>query len=217
MNERFFDLKPDRQNQIINGALRVFARCGYAHASTDEITRLAGISKGLLFHYFDSKEGTFRFLYDYSTRFVLLELELEIRHPKGDLFCLWRELLSALTRVLARYPWMLLFLEGADLEDDPAALRAIGERRGEARQKIEDLLAGAALPAGLTEEDAQLISALLGGSARSLLRRELLSGSFTFPDWHARLLRQVNRLEGLCDSARVPHGSVAETDPRSRE
>lgn len=34
MNERFFELKKDRQDRIINGAMRIFAQNGYRHAST---------------------------------------------------------------------------------------------------------------------------------------------------------------------------------------
>ena len=56
MNERFFDLKKDRQDRIINGAMRIFAQNGYRHASTDEMVAAASISKGLLFHYFKSKK-----------------------------------------------------------------------------------------------------------------------------------------------------------------
>ena len=54
MNNKFFDLKKEKQDRIINAALSVFAKNGYAHASTDEIVREASISNGLLFHYFVS-------------------------------------------------------------------------------------------------------------------------------------------------------------------
>ena len=40
---------------MINAALKIFAKNGYAHASTDDIVKEAGISKGLLFHYFINK------------------------------------------------------------------------------------------------------------------------------------------------------------------
>ncbi|MBR6395680.1 MAG: helix-turn-helix transcriptional regulator, partial [Lachnospiraceae bacterium] len=59
MNERFFELKKEKQDRMINAALRVFSQYGYRHASTDEIVREAGISKGLLFHYFESKKGLY--------------------------------------------------------------------------------------------------------------------------------------------------------------
>ena len=52
MNEKFFDLKKEKQDRMINAALRVFAIEGYQHGSTDDIVRDASVSKGLLFHYF---------------------------------------------------------------------------------------------------------------------------------------------------------------------
>ena len=52
MNEKFFDLKKEKQDRMINASLKLFAINGYKHASTDDIVNEAGISKGLLFHYF---------------------------------------------------------------------------------------------------------------------------------------------------------------------
>ena len=49
MNARFFDLKKEKQDRIINAALKVFALHGYRHASTDDIVREASISKGFCF------------------------------------------------------------------------------------------------------------------------------------------------------------------------
>ena len=74
MNEKFFDLKKEKQDRMINASLKIFALNGYRHASTDDIVAEAGISKGLLFHYFINKLGLYSFLYDYSTRFMMLEL-----------------------------------------------------------------------------------------------------------------------------------------------
>lgn len=74
MNEKFFDLKKEKQDRMINAALKAFALSGYRHASTDDIVREAAISNGLLFHYFESKLGVYAFVYDYSVRYLLLEL-----------------------------------------------------------------------------------------------------------------------------------------------
>ena len=57
MNDKFFDLKREKQDRMINAGLKTFAKYGYRHATTDEIVKEAAISKGLLFHYFDNKVG----------------------------------------------------------------------------------------------------------------------------------------------------------------
>ena len=84
MNEKFFDLKKEKQDRMINASLKVFAMNGYAHASTDDIVREAGISKGLLFHYFVSKLGLYSFIYDYSIRYVILELTTGVDKEETD-------------------------------------------------------------------------------------------------------------------------------------
>ena len=44
---------------ILNAAIEVFGRVGYAAASTNEIVKLAKVSKGLLFHHFSNKENLY--------------------------------------------------------------------------------------------------------------------------------------------------------------
>lgn len=43
--------------EIVAGAMRLFAQNGYAHTTTRAIAGQAGISTGLMYHYFDSKEA----------------------------------------------------------------------------------------------------------------------------------------------------------------
>ena len=50
----------DRREQIIDAAMRVFARQGYANATNKDIAREAGITAGLIYHYFKSKEDLLR-------------------------------------------------------------------------------------------------------------------------------------------------------------
>ena len=46
----------DRRRQILDAAVRVFARRGYHGARVGEIAEEAGVAHGLLYHYFSSKE-----------------------------------------------------------------------------------------------------------------------------------------------------------------
>ena len=51
MNEKFYDLKKEKQDRMINAGLRIFALNGYHHASTDEIVNIfyeEGIKEGVL-------------------------------------------------------------------------------------------------------------------------------------------------------------------------
>jgi AcrR family transcriptional regulator len=52
--------KTARPAEIIEAALSVFAETGFAAARLDEIARRAGVSKGALYLYFETKEDLFR-------------------------------------------------------------------------------------------------------------------------------------------------------------
>lgn len=56
MNERNPE---DKKNRIINSAIKLFAENGYNGTSTARIAAEAGVSQGIIFHYFTSKEGLF--------------------------------------------------------------------------------------------------------------------------------------------------------------
>ncbi len=47
----------DRREQIIDAAMRVFAQKGYSNTTNKDIAREAGITTGLIYYYFESKEA----------------------------------------------------------------------------------------------------------------------------------------------------------------
>ncbi|HEX7945320.1 MAG TPA: TetR/AcrR family transcriptional regulator, partial [Phenylobacterium sp.] len=57
---KFRRRKADRPGEIVSAALAVFAEKGFAAAKLDEIARRAGVSKGALYLYFETKEDLFR-------------------------------------------------------------------------------------------------------------------------------------------------------------
>ncbi len=130
MNDKFFYLKKEKQDRMINAALKVFAQNGYGHASTDEIVREASISKGLLFHYFISKLGLYSFIYDYSVRYMMLELSSGVSKEETDFFKLIDQIKQAQLQVMKNYPYMLLFLNRSKSEDVSEALVETEEKRG---------------------------------------------------------------------------------------
>jgi AcrR family transcriptional regulator len=52
-------IKDERRDQILHSALKVFAYKGFKAAKISDIAAQAGISQGLIHHYFTSKEGVF--------------------------------------------------------------------------------------------------------------------------------------------------------------
>jgi AcrR family transcriptional regulator len=131
MNGRFFDLRKEKQDRMINAALKAFACEGYRHASTDDMVRDAAISKGLLFHYFGSKLGVYSFVYDYSVRYMKLELSSVVNPNEKDIFELMRQTEKARMHAMRGYPYMQQFLDRSHYEDVSEALLAVEENKNE--------------------------------------------------------------------------------------
>lgn len=60
-------IKNERRAQILNAALRVFARKGFSGTKMSDIAAEAGLSYGLTYHYFNSKDEIFTELVKYAT------------------------------------------------------------------------------------------------------------------------------------------------------
>jgi AcrR family transcriptional regulator len=129
MNGKFFELKKEKQDRMINAALKVFAINGYRHASTDDVVKEAGISKGLLFHYFENKLGVYQFAYDYSVRYMSLELSTFVGSREKDLFEMVKQIQSARLDAMKGYPYMQQFLARSTYEDANEVLMIIGQKK----------------------------------------------------------------------------------------
>ena len=149
MNGKFFDLKKEKQDRMINAALKVFALQGYRHASTDDIVKEASISKGLLFHYFENKIGVYNFIYDYSVRYMILEIRSTVDSGETDLFEVMKQTECARMHAMRGYPYMQQFLNRSMSEDVSEALLAIEGKRGaleEAYRSINSQIDYSSLP-----------------------------------------------------------------------
>lgn len=137
MNEKFFDLKREKQDRMINAGLKVFAKNGYRHATTDDIVKEAGISKGLLFHYFTNKVGVYVFLMDYSVRFLLLELSRNVKKDTTDFYEMLKQMENGKLQVLKNYPYMQAFLDKAFEEICLEALEECEEQKQAYEKQLE--------------------------------------------------------------------------------
>ena len=73
--EQFNEIRKERRSEILNVALELFAHDGYHATSISTIARKAGISKGLLYNYFKSKEELLKELIISTTEMVHVELD----------------------------------------------------------------------------------------------------------------------------------------------
>ena len=178
MNEKFWDLKKEKQDRMINAALKVFSEYGYYHASTDEIVKNAEISKGLLFHYFGSKIGIYAFLYDYATRFVTLELTGHVEKNENGYFELYHQILSAKVAAMSQYPYIFLYLNKADEEKHPEAVAEISERREKYQRIMEALRERADITQFAPFVDYNKVGEILDFTINGLMVKRIKSASF---------------------------------------
>ena len=66
MNQKFFSLPQERQDLIRNSAMLEFGEGSFKKTSADAIAKRAGVSKGLLFHYFKDKRELYLYLFQYA-------------------------------------------------------------------------------------------------------------------------------------------------------
>ncbi len=199
MNGKFFDLKKEKQDRMINAALKVFALQGYRHASTDDIVREAGISKGLLFHYFGSKIGVYSFVYDYSVRYMSLELGA-VPAGETDLFALIRHTEAARMRAMKGYPYMQQFLNRSMTEDVSEALLATEEKRNILQALYESIYSRAdysGLPEGV--EGDKLLN-MIEHTVKGLMTERFIESSFHPEMLYEEICSYLTMLEKLVRS-----------------
>ena len=113
--QKFFALEEEKRERIISAAMKEFLH-GFKHASTDNIVREAGISKGLLFHYFGTKENLYIFLIEYVADTLKEEFVsvLNLRQP-DILDSLWQASLLKYDLSM-KYPVIFDFITAAYMD-----------------------------------------------------------------------------------------------------
>lgn len=178
MNSKFFDLPKEKQDRMMNAAFKIFAQNGYKGASTDDIVKEAGISKGLLFHYFTNKIGVYVFLYDYSVRYMTLELTTTVSERETDFFEIYRQIEAAKLHVLKNYPYMQEFLNRTVYEDVSEALLAVEGKKGTLAQTYEKLYGRADLTVFCPQTDIEKLRRMLDFTIQGLMTKHFREGSF---------------------------------------
>jgi TetR/AcrR family transcriptional regulator len=119
LTSKFFSMDEEKQQRILNAAISQFAHKGYEQASTNEIVKKAGISKGLLFHYFKNKKELYLFLHQHFTKVLMNEFFAELPLENRDIFVRLRSLMLLKSRLMQKYPGIFQFLISTHVESSP--------------------------------------------------------------------------------------------------
>ncbi|KRU30384.1 TetR family transcriptional regulator [Clostridium sporogenes] len=112
MNDNLRNIPEDKKEAILEAALEEFAIGGYENASTNKIVEKAGISKGLLFHYFGNKKGLFIYVYNYYFEFLKRKLYIKVDTKERDILERVKKWTMIKMELIDKYPSVfMLFIK----------------------------------------------------------------------------------------------------------
>lgn len=167
----------EKHTLILNAAATLFAKYGYKKTTVDEIVAMAGISKGLFYHYYPNKKQLYLYIYDLYTNALSQSVKKEVDTSSTDFFERLKQVSHLRIAFIRQYPDLWNFLYSAYYEEDPQVADEIKEKN---RQLIEESYSGTAsnidwskLREGISPDTAlNAVTWLAEGFVREINRRE---------------------------------------------
>ncbi|WP_432664411.1 TetR/AcrR family transcriptional regulator [Wukongibacter baidiensis] len=105
------DINNEKVNKIINAAFEVFTKNDLEKASTNSVVKLAGVSRGLLYHYFKDKQDLFEFLIYFSIKAIAIDMEKRVDWEDSDLMNRMRQAIFLKFEIMSKYPYVIDFFD----------------------------------------------------------------------------------------------------------
>ncbi len=134
LTSKFLTIDHEKQQRILNAAIKEFAQKGYANASTNEIVKEAGISKGLLFHYFKNKKELYLYLYNHFVNVLKNEFFGEINLQDRDIFVRLKAVTMLKSQLIKKHPDVFNFMMSAYQESSVEVKSELDQRHRELLQ-----------------------------------------------------------------------------------
>ena len=186
---RWRRLEPDaRREQILGCAVHLFGERPYQEVSTTDIARRLGVARGLINHYFGTKQDLFLEV----VRVMVTVPEVVVRQlPDGDLRTRVDAAVSWFLDVVGTHskPW-LVAIGATGPTRDPDVARLIAQ----ADEDTADWILAAVRPAGRGEpapEQLRAITRAYVGFSRTAAVEWLVRGSLTRDQVHVLLTRTL--------------------------
>ncbi|MGB9789244.1 MAG: TetR/AcrR family transcriptional regulator [Thermotoga caldifontis] len=194
MSERSTEVR----NEILNAAIEEFAENGYEAASTNTITRRAGVSKGLLFHYFKNKEGLYIACYEHVLKWSQTQFEDFAEKAKRlDFFEFLREWGLRKIQLAIEKPVYAKFL--LTVTNLPAKLRQkivamIKETLLSSFHVISQKIDSIELRQGLSKEDATMFVTIFFDGMAEFYLNQYRDRAIQLPEELDEIKKQMDRL-----------------------
>lgn len=125
--ESFFALPQEKQKLIVDAALSQFGKMGYKKTSVNDIATAAGISKGMVFHYFKNKKQMYLYLIKMSAGELALALADSSKEQVTDFFDRILVGVKIKMAVLHKHPALFKFFTSVYFEKDKEVVEEIKE------------------------------------------------------------------------------------------
>ena len=155
----------DKRRQLLDAAVRVFARKGYHASRVGDIAEEAGVAHGLLYHYFRSKDQVLEAVFHDNWSILLARIESveesdepaadQLRHIAAIVLRTWLHLPDVVRVVIQEFGRSPELAERiGELTQPIDAIQRVIERgieRGEFRKDIDPVFAATVVYGGIDE------------------------------------------------------------------
>jgi len=130
--EAFQQIRTQRRAQILAAAVRVFARKGLGDTTVADLAASAGVSHGLLYRHFASKDAVFAALVEEALAHAALLVRTALERPgtPWDRLCWITTMMIPATPTAPRSDHALLVIHALTNEDVPPAVRVCATQQG---------------------------------------------------------------------------------------
>jgi len=192
---RTANIVEDRREQIMDAALRVFAQKGFTRATNREIAREAGVTSGLIYHYFDSKDALLKTIIEQRSPLQMvrdLSPQMLAMPPEALLRLIVGQMLAIVED--ERFVQLLrVYLPEAIYSPEVSSLGATSIQ--EATRLLEEYFTAKMESGELRQENTGLSAQLVMGSVMSLvLRRQILHDPDALRYTHEEIVDSIVRI-----------------------
>lgn len=118
-----------RRDELADAALALFGERGFRSTTLDDVAKRAGVSKGTVYLYFDSKDALFRGMVERKIVALIEAGEALVREHRGSAARLLGQLIERMCATFAREEMVrLTFLVEREMIHFPEVSRFFGER-----------------------------------------------------------------------------------------
>jgi len=136
----FLNKDDQRKDRILEAALIEFSDKGYKKASTNTIVREAGVSKGLLFHYYKSKKDLYVLLFNHAKKVIEEEIFTEVNFADRDVLNRLNQATVTNVEVFDKHPLFVKLFELNASVEDLEIIKATQEISKHRRSNIYDMI-----------------------------------------------------------------------------